>query len=205
MMYHGTLTRTYGLDVAIEALAIAQHDMPKAELWILGSGTEAEALAKLVAELRLESRVRLVGQVPSTEIPLWLQQCDLGVLPFRRDVFLDFAFPNKLPEFIVAGTAVAISRLKAIRHYFSDDALLYFEPNDPADLARQMVRVYRDRALGGRLAARAATEYAPMRWDVMKARYLELVARLVGKTTHASERVTALPSGRAAMDIAPDA
>ena len=190
MMYHGTLTRTYGLDIAIEAFGIAHLDMPGAELWILGSGSEEDALADLVRQCGLESKVKLVGQVPSSEIPGWLNQCDLGILPFRRDVFLDFAFPNKLPEFIVMGKVVAISRLKAIQHYFSEDALAYFEPNNPTDLARLMVRVYRDRGLRARLAATASEEYAPIRWNLMKERYLTLVEDLVDpvrRTAAASE------------------
>jgi glycosyltransferase involved in cell wall biosynthesis len=178
MMYHGTLTRIYGLDIAVEAFGVASREMPGAELWILGSGTEQAALATLAESCGIASRVKLVGQVPSPDIPRWLGQCDLGLLPIRRDAFLDFAFPNKLPEFIVAGKPVLISRLKAIRHYFSDDALAFFEPNDAADLARQMVRVYRDRDLRQRLVKKAAEEYAPIRWDVMKQSYLELVARL---------------------------
>jgi glycosyltransferase involved in cell wall biosynthesis len=179
MMYHGTLTRTYGLDIAVEAFSIAHEDMPGAELWILGSGPDKDPLAELAERLGLATKVKLLGQVASSEIPSWLGQCDLGILPFRRDVFLDFAFPNKLPEFIVAGKAVAISRLKAIRHYFSEDALAYFEPNSPSDLATQMVRVYRDRSLRARLAAKATEEYAPIRWHLMKERYLTLVGELV--------------------------
>jgi glycosyltransferase involved in cell wall biosynthesis len=178
MMYHGTLTRIYGLDIAVEAFGAASCDMPGAELWILGSGTEQAALGALAERSGVASRVKLVGQVPSRDIPGWLEQCDLGLLPIRRDAFLDFAFPNKLPEFIVAGKPVLISRLKAIRHYFSDDALAFFEPNDASDLARQMVRVYRDRDLRARLVKKAAEEYAPIRWDVMKQSYLELVDRL---------------------------
>src|SRR5262245_19057605 len=46
MMYHGTLTRIYGLDLAVEAFALAQHDMPGAELWILGDGPEKAALER---------------------------------------------------------------------------------------------------------------------------------------------------------------
>ncbi len=80
------------------------------------------------------------------------------------------------------GKPVVISRLKAIRHYFSDDALAYFEPNDPADLARQMVRLYRDRELRSRLVARATEEYAGIRWDLMKERYLVLIESLSGTT-----------------------
>jgi len=179
-IYHGTLTPIYGLDIAVEALALAADEIPLAELWILGSGTEREALAELAERRGVASRVRLIGHVNPSEIPAWLNRSDVGVLPIRRDVFLDFAFPNKLPEFIVAGKAVLVSRLKAIRHYFSDEALAFCEPNDPSDLAAQMIRLYRDRQLCSRLAAHARVEYAPIRWDLMKQRYLDLVNRVAG-------------------------
>ena len=181
MMYHGTLTHIYGLDIAVEALALAGQEMPDAELWILGSGSEKDALATLVEARGLAAKVRLVGQVPAPEIPGWLSQCDVGILPIRRDVFLEFAFPNKLPEFIVAEKAVLVSRLNAIRHYFDEDALAYFVPNDPSDLARQMIRLYQDRGLCTRLTARAWQEYVPIRWDVMKQRYLALFENLLGE------------------------
>lgn len=180
MMYHGTLTRIYGLDIAVEAFALAHREMPGAQLWILGSGPEKGVLDNLVQERRLASMVRLLGQVAPEEIAAWLSQCDIGILPIRRDVFLDFAFPNKLPEFIIMGKPVIVSRLKAIRHYFSEDALAYFEPNDPVDLAKQMVRVYRNSRLRARLALKASEEYAPICWAFMKERYLRLMERLIG-------------------------
>jgi glycosyltransferase involved in cell wall biosynthesis len=187
MMYHGTLTRLYGLDIAIEAFAMAHKEMPGAELWILGGGPEAVSLESLAREQGLASKVRLFGVISPSDIPAWLSKCDVGILPIRRDVFLEFASPNKLAEYIIMGKAVVISRLKAIRHYFSEDALAYFEANSATDLAQQMVRVYRDRELRGRLAAQAKQEYAPIRWEVMKQRYLELIEGLVGPARSAVE------------------
>jgi glycosyltransferase involved in cell wall biosynthesis len=111
----------------------------------------------------------------------------VGVLPIRRDVFLDFAFPNKLPEFIITGKPVLMSRLKAIRHYFSEEALAYFEPNNPEDLAEQMIRLYRDQELRARLAVRAKEEYLPIRWDIMKDRYLKTIERTIGLGKQAPE------------------
>jgi glycosyltransferase involved in cell wall biosynthesis len=178
MMYHGTLTRIYGLDLAIEAFAQVHEEMPGAELWILGLGPEEAPLRQLAQERGIASKVRIVGPIPSSEVPAWLRRCDVGILPMRRDVFLDFAFPNKLSEFIVMRRPVLISRLRTMRHYFSEDALAYFEPNNVADLARQMVRLYRNADLRARLAFRVAEEYAPMRWEVMKQRYLALVDQL---------------------------
>jgi len=178
MMYHGTLTKVYGLDIAIQAFEMAQKEMPSAEFWILGSGPEKGSLEALAQRLGIASKVRLIGQVLPTDIPGWLDKCDIGILPIRRDVFLEYASPNKLPEYIIMGKAVIISRLKAIQLYFSDNALAYFEPNDPADLAKQMVRLYRDSGLRSRLAARAEQEYEPICWDVMKRRYLSLMEDL---------------------------
>jgi len=180
MVYHGTLTRIYGLDIAVEAFAIAHGEMPGAELWILGSGPEQAALATLAQTRGVASGVKLIGQVPASEIPAWLNRCDVGILPIRRDVFLEFAFPNKLPEFIIAGKAVLVSRLRAIRHYFTEDAVAFCEPNSPVDLAEQMKRLYRDRQLRQALVSRARQEYEPIRWDVMKHRYVALIAALAG-------------------------
>jgi glycosyltransferase involved in cell wall biosynthesis len=180
IMYHGTLTRIYGLDIAIEAFALAHHEMPGAELWILGPGPEEGQLTDLAQARGLSSKVKIYGRVPPAEIPVWLGQCDIGILPMRGDIFLDFAFPNKLSEYILMGKAVIIPRLKAIQHYFTEDTLAFCQPNDPVDLSRQMVRLYRDPQLRARLALRATEEFAPIRWDVMKQRYLTLIDNLIG-------------------------
>ncbi len=178
MMYHGTLTQVYGLDIAIQAFSIAHAEMPGAELWILGAtllSSEQDRLIPLVREHGLTAKVKLLGLIPSAEIPAWLNKCDIGILPLRGGVFFDFAFPNKLPEFVIMGKPVLMSRVKTIQHYFSEEALAYFDPNNPEDLAQQMIRLYRDRSLRARLAAKAKEEYAPIRWDVMKQRYLNLI------------------------------
>lgn len=175
MMYHGTLTHIYGLDIAIEAFGLAQKEMPGAQFWILGGGPEKLALEALAKKVGLEGRVRFIGNVRPEEVPQWLNRCDVGVLATRRDVFLDFSFSNKLSEYIIMGKAVISSRLNAIRYYFSEDGLSFFEPNSPADLAKQMMRLFKDNSLRAQLGARAKEEYAPIRWEVMKHRYLKMM------------------------------
>jgi glycosyltransferase involved in cell wall biosynthesis len=179
VMYHGTLTHIYGLDIAIEAFGEAHQNMPGAEFWILGNGPEKQALKNLVQRLGLGGKVKFVGNVLPQEVPQWLKRCEVGVLPTRRDVFLDFSFSNKLSEYIIMGKGIICSRLKAIRHYFSEEAFTFFEPNSSADLARQMVRMYNDPALRLRLSERAKQEYAPICWDVMKQRYLDAINELM--------------------------
>jgi len=196
MMYHGTLTKIYGLDIALEAFAIAHHDMPNAELWILGPGPELKPLAQLTEKLGLSSKVKLMGPVPSADIPGWLAQCTVGILPIRCDVFLDFAFPNKLPECVLAGKPVIVSRLKAIRHYFSEEAVAYFEPTNIRELAAQMVRLRRDPALRAKLKKCARQEYEPIRWSVMKNRYLAVIDTLANPFSSQAIDQPTLRAGR---------
>jgi len=111
-----------------------------------------------------------------------LNRCDVGILATRQDVFLDFSFSNKLSEYIIMDKPVICSRLKTIRHYFNEDSLAFFEPNNSASLATQMVKMYQHPQLRIQFAKRARHEYSPIRWEVMRQRYLELMERLVGVT-----------------------
>jgi glycosyltransferase involved in cell wall biosynthesis len=181
MMYHGTLTKIYGLDIAIAAFAQARAKMPGAEFWILGGGTEQVALEAKARELGVADAVRFVGSVMPDEIPFWVRMSDVGVLATRQDVFLDFSFSNKLSEYIILDKAVIVSRLRTIAYYFSEEAVLFAKPNESASLAEQMVRLYGDPALRQRLSERAKIEFEPIRWQVMKERYLTLIARLSRK------------------------
>jgi glycosyltransferase involved in cell wall biosynthesis len=192
-MYHGTLTRMYGLDIAIEAFALAHARMPGAEFWILGSGPEKPALESLVAAHHLESSVRFVGSVFPEQIPAWLCQCDVGLLSTRRNLFLEYSFSNKLSEYIIVGKAVIVSRLKTIRSYFSEEALAYFEPDDAADFAVQMLRLFQSSSLRENQAQQARVEYAPICWEVMKQRYLVLVGHLSGSEPVCPECSVAAP------------
>ena len=188
MMYHGTLTYIYGLDIAIEALGKAHKDMPGAELWILGNGPEKGSLENLARKLGLEGKVKFLGNVLPQEVPQWLKRCDVGVLATRRDIFLDFSFSNKLSEYIIMDKGVISSRLKAIRHYFSEEAFAFFEPNDPSDLAKEMLLLYKNPRLRLQLVEKAKQEYAPIRWEVMKQHYLAKMGELVGNQRDAKQQ-----------------
>jgi glycosyltransferase involved in cell wall biosynthesis len=194
MMYHGTLTYIYGLDIAIEALGKAHDEMPGAEFWILGNGPERGSLEKLARKLGLEGKVRFLGNVLPQEVPQWLKRCDIGVLATRRDIFLDFSFSNKLSEYIIMGKGVISSRLKAIRHYFSEEAFAFFEPNDPSDLAKEMLLLYKNPRLRLQLVEQARKEYAPIRWEVMKQLYLAKMGDLLGDRRDAKQQSLATTS-----------
>jgi glycosyltransferase involved in cell wall biosynthesis len=111
------------------------------------------------------------------------------VLATRQDVFLDYSFSNKLSEYIIVGKAVIAARLKTIRHYFGEDALAYFAPEDRAALAQQMTLLYGDRRLREQLARNAADQLRPIRWEVMKARYLDMIEEVLRRDAEVSRKL----------------
>ena len=54
MVYHGTLARRLGLDIAIRAVARLDRTSPRIELRIIGAGEEREPLIALRDELGLQ-------------------------------------------------------------------------------------------------------------------------------------------------------
>ncbi len=195
MMYHGTINHIYGLDIAVQAFSRVHAQMPGAELWIVGTGSEKDDLAAQIKSLGMESKVKLLGRVLPQEIPRLLKRCDMGVLATRQDVFLDLSFSNKLSEYIIMGKTVIASRLRTMNFYFSDQALAYFEPNNSSDLADQMLKMYRSPARRAELAEQARKEFVPIRWEVMRDRYLKLIASLCGEV--AAPRATNPPKEEA--------
>jgi glycosyltransferase involved in cell wall biosynthesis len=177
-MYHGTLTRMYGLDIAIEAFALARTAMPGAEMWILGNGPERDALVRLATQRGVGASVRFVGTVLPEQVHKWLRQCDVGVLPTRQDRFLDYSFSNKLSEYVIMEKPVACSRLRTIRHYFSEDAIAFFEPENASALANVMTALFSDAGMRRRLACRAKQDLEPISWRVMKEKYVALMTAL---------------------------
>ena len=178
-MFHGTVSSLYGLDRAIRAFAMASADLNGAEFWIVGDGPERAKLEQLARELRLSKQVKFIGIIPHREIPDWLEQCDVGVIAARQDLYLDLAFFCKLPEYILSRKPAIAPRLHTTQYYFSDNAIAYFTPQDEAELVARMVDLYRSPELRHRLIDQAAYEYAAIDWSVMKLRYLQVIESLL--------------------------
>ena len=67
-----------------------------------------------------------------------------------------------------------------MRHYFSDDELLFFEPDNAADLARAIQAVLADPAAAVERAARARVKLDKLDWTTQKETLVETVKALAG-------------------------
>src|SRR5438128_1264555 len=141
LIYHGTLTPLYGLDVAIRGVVRAAERGLHVRVTVLGDGPQRDQLGRLVGELRAEALVSFQPRVPQAELPARLGGCDAGLVPTRLDGMTRYSLSNKLLEYMHLGLPVLAARLPSYAHYLPADAAWYWAPNDPADLARAIAEL----------------------------------------------------------------
>lgn len=179
--YPGTLSRHQGVDIAVEAMALARGKAPGLRFLIIGDGAERENLKRLIQERKLEDVVSLTGLIPLERVAEIMATIDAGVVPKRSEGFGNIAFSTKIMEFMAMGVPVIASRTRIDEYYFNDELVEFFQGGNAADLAAKVLGLIDrpERATGLRNAAREFI--AANNWEVKQREYFALVDRLVGK------------------------
>ena len=181
VVYHGTLARRLGLDLAIRAVAEARRQIPRIELRIIGAGEERDHLLELCSELDLGDAVKYSnGFVPVQAIPSLIADADVGIVPLRISSGTDIMLPTKLLEYVTMGIPCIVPRTGTIVRYFDETMVQFFEAEDIASLASALVELHGNPALRAGLAVEATRRFAAeYRWSRHKRVYTALVERLL--------------------------
>lgn len=179
MVYHGTVVDRYGMDLVIRAMGQVKHDLPNVHLTVLGRGPHMPVLTQLVRELGLEDHVILRDEIrPAEELPEVIRAADVGIVPYRNDVFTDGLLPTKLMEYAALGLPALAARTTAIEAYFGDTMVEFFEPNDVDDLARCIRILYENPQRLAELREGCERFNQRYNWTRIGAEYVALVERL---------------------------
>lgn len=179
LIYHGSITQRYGIDLIIRAVHLVRNKIPQIHLTVHGAGEYRNALIALVEKLHLEEQVNFSTHfVPTAELPKLISEANVGVVPYRRDVFTDGILPTKLMEYVALGIPVIAARTSAIAAYFDDRMVQFFTPEDYEDLADCIVTLYHDRERMVQLAQEADKFNQRYNWKKLSAEYVDLIERL---------------------------
>jgi glycosyltransferase involved in cell wall biosynthesis len=181
LVFHGTLAKRLGVDVAVRAVARLRDELPRLRLDLIGDGDQRAELIALAKELGVEDRVRFSeGIVPVEELPPLLRGAHLGVIPTREEISTRYMLPTKLLEYIALGIPALVAPTHTIRHYFDEGQVAFFAPGDDESLAAEIRALVADPGRRRRLAANAARFLDQYTWETHKNVYLELVDGLAG-------------------------
>jgi phosphatidylinositol alpha-1,6-mannosyltransferase len=80
----GRLSRRKGFDQMIRAVALLRNENVPVHYVIAGIGEDAGYLDGLMAEHHLQGMVHRIGAVSETDLPRWLNACDIFAMPNRE-------------------------------------------------------------------------------------------------------------------------
>lgn len=157
IVYHGSITERYGIDVLLRAVAIAARDVPGLELVLHGGGRDLERMRELASALDL-GRHAVIEQrlVPTAEVAALVSTAHLAVIPYRGDTFTRTIVPSKMFEYAAMGVPMIASRTEGVVEHFRDSEVILVPPGDHDAVARAIVELRYDPARRARLAEATA-------------------------------------------------
>jgi glycosyltransferase involved in cell wall biosynthesis len=180
ILFHGSLVHRHGLDTAVEAVVAAMPEVGSVHLYICGWRTPyLDSVLELAQDRGIGDRVHYLGARSLDEIARLIAGVDLGVIPNRRSPFTEINMPTRIFEYLAVGKPVVAPSTRGIRDYFGEDDLIFFNPGDAEDLARQFVRVHHSPDAVARIVARGRAVYERHRWQVNRREFLRLTAALL--------------------------
>jgi glycosyltransferase involved in cell wall biosynthesis len=178
LIYHGTFTHRYGVDLVLKAMAKVRREIPNIHLTLIGSGDAREELEALTDQLDLRDHVEFSQLVPAARLPELIGQAEVGVVPNRDDLFTTTLLPTKLLEYVALDTPVIAARTQTIGSYFDDTMVKFFRPGDVDDLARCILDLHQNRSQLKSLARNAARFGEQYSWRKLARDYAGLVESL---------------------------
>jgi glycosyltransferase involved in cell wall biosynthesis len=178
MLYPGTLAWHQGLDIAIHAFAKLKNVVPNLEFHIYGEGSAREDLIQLTQTLGIHDRVLFHDAIPLREIPLVIENADLGIVPKRKDFFGNEAFSTKTLEFMTLGVPIIVADTAVDQYYFNDQVVTFFAGGDADHLAAcilELAQNPRRRQKQVEYATRFVQHHA---WTRVKGEYVGLLDAL---------------------------
>lgn len=129
----GNLTKRKGFNYLIDAMEQICSQQDDVLCFIGGTGPEKKSLQGQIDRLHLSEKVKLLGSLSSDNLPLWMNACDVFVLPSLSE-----SFGVVQIEAMACGKPVVSARNRGSEEVvISDKYGLLVEPADPGDLAEK--------------------------------------------------------------------
>ncbi len=134
----GSLTPWQGLECLLRAVALLEDRDVGLNVIIVGSGVEEAKLKQMVADLKLDGQVRLVGGVSHDTARKYVRAVDFIAAPYTmtwpRSKIMAVS-GVKIPEALAAGSPVVTVRLPGLEYVENHSLGWLFEPDQDRELA----------------------------------------------------------------------
>lgn len=172
----GTLEPRKNLPRLVESFAMLRAYAEDYRLVIVGDrGWQYEQIFRKVQTLGLEDRVRFLGYVPDSELPLLYRGAELLVYP---SLYEGFGVP--IVEAMASGCPVVCSNRSSMPDVVGEAGILV-DPEDAKAMAEAMGRVLADPSLADALRTRGLDRAQSFRWEDSAKTLLDVYENVLGR------------------------
>lgn len=138
IIHLGAIDRQHGVEIIIQAIPAVIGEFREARFLFVGGGRELLNIKKLAKELGVINNCVFTGCLSCKDAREFLKKATIGIIP-RRDVLPNRIITTlKIYEYWASGTAVVSSCLKGIKEISCDKDVIWFESDNPEDLAEKI-------------------------------------------------------------------
>jgi glycosyltransferase involved in cell wall biosynthesis len=149
VVFVGTLDRTKGVDILLQAWRIISEKVPQAHLALVGEGRSRPLLVAQARNLGLGDSIRFLGHQTSSQVKTVLDRSSLLVLPSRSE-----GMGRVILEAFARARPVVASRVGGIPDLVEDGSTgILVPPGDPGALAEAIASVLQNREQLQRMGA----------------------------------------------------
>lgn len=126
---------------------------------------------------RAKQQITCIDRMPHGDVMRELQAACIAVLPNKPDIDSQFTSPIKLFEYMGAGCAVVASDLPSVREILNEDEAAWFEPGNPASLAKAITALGQNIVKAKAMSTRLHTKAAAYSWSARAQRLIQLLSK----------------------------
>lgn len=174
VLYWGNFKAWKGVDVFADAV----KDLPDCFCLLVG-GTKETDVARIKERLSAVDAVRVEGFVDHKDQPWYFAAADALILPNTKkdENSALYTSPLKLFEYMASGRPIVASDVPSLREILNESNALFFEADNPKDLAEKVTALFGDASLGQRLADNALRDVIPHTWMQRAERILAFISK----------------------------
>ncbi len=136
IVFQGHFKPGRGLIQLIESMKL----LDKVHLVLIGGGEIENDIREKIVNFDLQSKVSLIGYIPTDQLITTTSRADLGVVLFEKtSLNYTYALPNKFFEYIMAGIPILASNLDTLTEYLETYGLgMSVNPEDVEEIAQSI-------------------------------------------------------------------
>ncbi len=146
LLYTGGFDYHRGIDHVISAVPIIAQDLPNMKLVLVGAGKNMDELKSQVVKLGLEEKVVFEGWQLAKELPSYMAEADVCLIPHLKTVHTDNTIPHKLFHYMYMNKPVVVTNCNPIARIVNEvSSGIVYQSNNSKQMAQAILDIYNDK------------------------------------------------------------